>query len=257
MRDPAGNPGSCGMWDVHFRVGGAIGTNIQPSNCGAGGRAVTPAANCTGVWALMHVTSGGSVYMENVWGWVADHDLDYGDQINVYNGRGLLCESKGPVWMYGTAMEHSALYEYNLYQAQNVFMGMIQTETPYYQPATNAPSVYTFGSDISDPKFCSLSSDYRCEMAYGLSIVGSQQVFLYGAGLYSFFNTWGSECLETAGGPSCQLNMVNLETSSSTYLFALNTYGSLYMRSTNESFSYAPSNINTFCSTSIADLTSV
>lgn len=33
MHDPAGAPGSCGMWDVHYRIGGAIGTNMNPSNC--------------------------------------------------------------------------------------------------------------------------------------------------------------------------------------------------------------------------------
>lgn len=38
------------------------------------------------------------------WVWLADHDLD-GDgssQISLYSGRGILSESKGPVWMIGT-----------------------------------------------------------------------------------------------------------------------------------------------------------
>lgn len=33
MRDPAGQPGSCGMWDSHYRIGGAIGTKMEPGNC--------------------------------------------------------------------------------------------------------------------------------------------------------------------------------------------------------------------------------
>lgn len=59
--------------------------------------------------------------------------MDYDDQINVYNARGLLVESQGPVWMYGTAFEHSLLYQYNLVNAKNVLMSQIQTETPYFQ----------------------------------------------------------------------------------------------------------------------------
>lgn len=38
------------------------------------------------------------------WVWLADHDLD-GDgssQISLYSGRGILSESKGPIWMIGT-----------------------------------------------------------------------------------------------------------------------------------------------------------
>jgi len=256
MRDPEGQPGSCGMWDVHYRIGGAIGTSINPWNCGAEGGSISPASSCTGAWGLMHVTPTGSVYMENVWGWVADHDIDYGTDVNVYNGRGFLCESQGPVWMYGTAMEHSAIYEYNFYQAQNVYAGMIQTELPYYQPSLDAPSVYAFGSDPSDPQFCDLSDDYRCEMGYALSLRESQQVMIYGAGLYSWFNTWSSTCLtQPTSGPACSLNLVDFKDCTSTYLFALNTYGSIYMLTENQTYSEANANTNTFCSTTIADLT--
>ena len=39
---------------------------------------------------LMHVTTGGSGYFENVWGWVADHDLDIPAQteIDIHDARG-------------------------------------------------------------------------------------------------------------------------------------------------------------------------
>lgn len=33
LHDPAGAPGSNGLWDVHYRIGGAIGTDIRPNNC--------------------------------------------------------------------------------------------------------------------------------------------------------------------------------------------------------------------------------
>jgi glucan 1,3-beta-glucosidase len=49
----------------------------------------------------MHITSVASgVYLENVWLWTADHDLDTGNdiQISVYTGRGLLVEGEN-VWL--------------------------------------------------------------------------------------------------------------------------------------------------------------
>jgi glucan 1,3-beta-glucosidase len=61
---------------------------------------------------LLHVTSKASGYFENVWAWVADHDLDNNlnskayettegiplnvqTDISVYSGRGILIESQG------------------------------------------------------------------------------------------------------------------------------------------------------------------
>jgi hypothetical protein len=61
---------------------------------------------------LFHMTSQSLGYLENSWMWVADHDMDIvtQDQINIYSGRGLLIESQGPTWLYGTAVEHNVLY---------------------------------------------------------------------------------------------------------------------------------------------------
>ena len=203
-------------------MGGAIGTNIGPSNCPRGDGANATATACAGTWALMHITAKATAYLENVWGWVADHDLDYDDQINVYNARGLLVESQGPVWMYGTAFEHSLLYQYNLYGAKDILMAMIQTETPYFQPSANTPFSTTAGSPVlaahpTDPSFC--SDDARCAMAYGLAVqAASNGVTLYGAGTYSFFNMWDQTCLHSdeseTQNPTCQLAM-NLITADS------------------------------------------
>lgn len=38
---------------------------------------------------------------------------------------GVLIESKEPTWLYGTASEHCVLYQYELFEAENVFMGMV------------------------------------------------------------------------------------------------------------------------------------
>ena len=70
-----------------------------------------------------------SGYFENVWAWVADHDIDYplngandssASQVSIYSGRGILIESQGPSWFYGTASEHSVLYQYQLLDAKDV-----------------------------------------------------------------------------------------------------------------------------------------
>eukprot|EP01127_Copromyxa_protea_P020738 TRINITY_DN6962_c0_g1_i2.p1 TRINITY_DN6962_c0_g1~~TRINITY_DN6962_c0_g1_i2.p1 ORF type:complete len:638 (-),score=117.86 TRINITY_DN6962_c0_g1_i2:26-1939(-) len=245
MLDPVGESGANGMWEVHFRVGGAIGTGINDVDCPSGTTA--PASKCTGAWALMHVAAG-SVYMENVWGWVADHDLDTHKQLNVYNPRGFLCESSGPVWMYGTAFEHSALYQYNFHGASNVFLGMGQTETPYYQPSTSTP----FNpSAPTDPTYC--TDDVRCQMALALNIERSENIFLYGLGFYSFFNSWSQDCLKSSP-PSCQLDLVKIRNSHRIFLHSLNTYGSVNMLTSEEKYSLAGSNKNTFCATAILDL---
>jgi len=247
LHDPAGAPGSNGLWDVHYRIGGADGTNISPGNCPRGDGGNAPAGTCNGAWGLLHITTTANVYLENVWGWAADHDIDQGAQLNVYNTRGLLVESQGPVWLYGTAMEHSVLYQYNLYGASNIFMGAIQTETPYYQPSTKTPFTRT---TASDPTFC--TNDKTCAMSWGLVINNSTNVYLYSAGLYSFFDVWDQGCL--TGQPKCQLNMVQLVDSKHVYLYALSTYGSVYMLSSDQPYSIASSNKDTFCATAIVDL---
>ena len=128
----ASSQGSNGMWDVHFRVGGSAGTGLQSDKCSKNPGS-THGANtaCIGAHTLMRITKTASVYLENTWFWVSDHELDRGDhnQIDIYNGRGVLVESQGPVWMYGTASEHNQLYNYQLVNAKNIYMGAIQTET--------------------------------------------------------------------------------------------------------------------------------
>lgn len=120
------------MWDVHWRIGGSAGTELQSANC-TKDPTVDHGANatCFGAFLLLHIPDGASVYMENNWGWVADHELDLSDhnQVDIYNGRGVLVESSAGVWMYGTAFEHSMLYNYQIANADNVYIGIIQSET--------------------------------------------------------------------------------------------------------------------------------
>lgn len=86
-----GDQGS-GLWDVHTRIGGFTGSNLQVANCPKTG-AVTTA--CEAGFMSLHVTSSAkNVYLENNWFWTADHDVDDASntQISVYTGRGALVE---------------------------------------------------------------------------------------------------------------------------------------------------------------------
>ena len=245
MHEPVDIPGGCGIWSVHFRIGGADGTDIGVANCLAGDGSKINELECTGAYLLMHVTKFATLYMENSWQWVADHDIDHVKQINVYNARGFLCESNGPVWLYGTAVEHNLYYQYNFHGASNVFMGVIQTETPYFQPSIWTPFLPL---DPLDPTFC--TDDFRCNMAYALNIKNSNNIFAYGTGLYSFFNTWSQACLKTPNGPICQKSLVSIHNSSDVYIAGLNSYGAELLIEGYPAFS-AIANNNTFCASAI------
>ena len=87
-------PGGAGMWEAHYRIGGSAGTQLQQTQCikdpatplGAGDPKLT---SCSGAFLLLHITKGASAYIENVWGWIADHELDElsRDQVDIFSGR--------------------------------------------------------------------------------------------------------------------------------------------------------------------------
>jgi hypothetical protein len=70
------------MWDSHFRVGGAIGTELQVAQCPKTVPSI--ATGCMAASMMMHVTANASGYFENVWAWVADHDLDVSNPILIF-----------------------------------------------------------------------------------------------------------------------------------------------------------------------------
>lgn len=63
------------MWDSHFRIGGAAGTDLQLDDCPKS--AAEANKNCMAATMLLHVTPTASGYFENLWAWVADHDIEY------------------------------------------------------------------------------------------------------------------------------------------------------------------------------------
>ncbi|KAJ6581152.1 exo-beta-1,3-glucanase [Mycena capillaripes] len=213
--------GSAGLWDSHVRLGGATGTNLQNSNCPSSGSGGFD--NCYAAFLGLHLTASSTAYLEGAWVWLADHDLD-GDgttQISLYSGRGILSESAGPVWMIGTG---DTLYQYHLVGAQNHYMGLIQTETPYYQPTPAAPSPFTVNTAFSDPSFAGITS------AWGLIVASSSNILVFGAGLYSFFSNYDQACLTPE---NCQNQILNIDSTSSVFLYSLATVGTTFQLSIN------------------------
>ncbi|KAJ7261315.1 exo-beta-1,3-glucanase [Mycena haematopus] len=216
--------GGAGMWDSHIRLGGAAGTNLE-TNCpsdGSGG-----IDNCYAAFLALHLTASSTAYLEGTWVWLADHDLDGNgaSQISLFSGRGILSESAGPVWMIGTAAEHSSLYQYSLQGAQNHYMGLIQTETPYYQPSPAAPGPFTVDATFHDPSFDGVSA------AWGLNVASSSNILIFGAGLYSFYSNYDQTCLTPE---NCQNQILNIDSASSVFIYSLQTVGTTFQLSVNQ-----------------------
>lgn len=240
--------GSAGMWDVHFRIGGSAGTQLQSDTCRKTPLVTTPAnPACEGAFLLLHVTEKASIYLENNWFWVADHELDLPDfsQINLYNGRGVLIESEvGPVWMYGSSAEHSVLYNYQIANASNVFMALIQTETPYYQSNPDATTPFISNPAFADPVF---SGDASTNKAWGLRIIDSEDIYIYGGGLYSFFENYNQTCVPLN---NCQTNMISVDGSHGINLFGISTKAAVNMITVDgRSVALDSDNRNNFCAT--------
>jgi len=246
-------PGAAALWDVHTRIGGYAGTQLELQQCAKNPNVTNPVKpECFGAFMMLHVPSGGSVYLENTWYWVADHSLEPSakdGQIDVFNGRGVLIEGQGPVWGFGTASEHSVLYNYQFSNASNIYLALIQTETPYFQGNPIATSPFEVNVKFDDPDFktsCAGDTSGTCERAWGVRAVNSKDIFIYGAGLYSFFDNYNQECLKTQ---SCQANMVSLE-NSAVHFVGLSTKASTNMLTVNgQSAALDKDNRNNFCAT--------
>jgi glucan 1,3-beta-glucosidase len=239
--------GSAGMWDCIIRAGGAEGSDLQAPQC-----PMTKAGEynmltkCKAAYMMMHMTKYSSGYFENLWAWTADHDMDSPNDpqtnINVYTGRGILIESQGPTWFYGGASEHSQLYQWQLSGAKNILLGHVQSETPYYQgpiisllPFKEPFKVQGSSSEwASDPKFAecpriAAGATDMCRRAWGLRIVGSQDIHVYSAGIYSFFTDSDVNACSQPGNvryQSCQDRLVEVVGSTQVTIYNLFTIGS-------------------------------
>lgn len=99
-----------GMWEVHTRIGGFAGSRQQAADCPTN---APMDIKCQAAYMSMHITkSARNAYLENVWLWTADHDLDdegRDTRISVYTGRGLLVEGQN-VWLYVHVFSPSSIY---------------------------------------------------------------------------------------------------------------------------------------------------
>ncbi|KAF2721657.1 glycoside hydrolase family 55 protein [Polychaeton citri CBS 116435] len=242
LASPASQPS--GLWDVHARIGGFAGSNLQLAQCPTTPDIEVTASNldrdCIANFMTMHITkSATGVYLENDWIWVADHDVEDPalTQITIYAGRGLLIESeKGNIWLVGTAVEHHVLYEYQFAGASTIFAGQIQTETAYYQPNPSAPLPFGSNPYKYDPPFTqgatitTNGTEIPAADGWGLRIVDSSDILIYGAGLYSFFDNYSTACSAQGNGQVCQNRIFSIEgDSSGINVYNENTVGSHYM----------------------------
>ncbi|UKZ82498.1 hypothetical protein TrVFT333_010287 [Trichoderma virens FT-333] len=229
----AASQGSVGIWDAHFRIGGAYGTKLQVAQCPASSPIQ---AGCIAAAMMLHITPEANGYFENVWAWVADHDIDdaQNTQITVAVARGILIESSGPNWLYGTASEHSILYQYNFANTSNTFAGMIQTESPYYQftEATESPgpfnsSVGMYSGDPTFPDSTCNGTALLCNFAWAVLMQGTTNLTIAGAGLYSWYDNYIETCVDTQ---NCQQRLVYDDgNNGGLHLWNLVTIGSVEM----------------------------
>ncbi|ORY17961.1 pectate lyase superfamily protein-domain-containing protein [Clohesyomyces aquaticus] len=232
-----------GMWDVHARIGGFVGSQLQVEQCPTTPNITITASNldtsCIAAYMSMHVTKFGTgLYMENVWLWTADHDLDdarnNNTQITIYTGRGLYIESeRGVIWLYGTSVEHHSKYQYQFADTRSIFMGQIQTETAYYQPNPDATIPFPTNPALDDPVFSySTNSTLPANNGWGLRILRSSSILGYGVGLYSFFDDYSTACSQPGAGARCQGTIFSVEGGALTYgvsVYNLNTVGTRSM----------------------------
>ncbi|KAI0093571.1 beta-1,3-glucanase [Irpex rosettiformis] len=204
--------GGAGMWDTHIRLGGSAGTNLQTNVTNS------DLLSNAAAYLAMHITPQANGYFEGTWIWLADHNLDgKTDQVSLYSGRGLLSESKGPVWLVGTASEHHVLYQYYLNHAENHYMGLIQTESPYWQPNPPLPAPFTFDTSFTDPDIVGQTS------SWGLVVRKSKDIIILGAGLYSFYSAYTQACINSK---SCQSQLLNVDSESEgVSVYSLSTVG--------------------------------
>lgn len=69
--------------------------------------------------------------------------------------------------------------------------------TRYYQPIPDAIKPFPVNPDLQDPDFeksCN-GVEGNCANAWGVRIIDSQDIFIYGAGTYSFFNNYDTSKL--------------------------------------------------------------
>ncbi|KAJ9467299.1 Glucan 1 [Diplonema papillatum] len=170
-----------------------------------------------GVAEMFHATAMGGGYIENMWGWVADHDIDSGAGITVKNPKGFRAESTNPLVLMGVAFEHSADHQFSFEGARDVTVITAQTETAYWQtPPTG----------------------------FGMQVVGTTGFTLIGGGFYNWFNGVQNVLFSVASSTNVALILPNVNQPN-----ADRSQGSMtILKTTASSYPVGPPFNNTFCS---------
>ncbi|KAE8147152.1 pectate lyase superfamily protein-domain-containing protein [Aspergillus avenaceus] len=206
-------PGHVGLWNTIVTVGGTAETSVA-QQC-----TDQDTSRCMAAFMVLHLTKSSSAYLENFWGWTADHNLDGGPTTIISTGRGVLVEATQGTWLTGTGSEHHWLYSYNFRNAQNVYAGLLQSESPYMQGTGAirlAPAPWTARSEYGDPDFswCD-GNDGKCRTSLATNVDGGANIFLYNSAAWAFFNgPWDGTYSKQCDG-SCQTNMMRVTNSPS------------------------------------------
>lgn len=109
-------------------------------------------------------------------------------------------------------------------------------------------AVHPVNKAFNDPDYSACTTD-NCRKSWGLRVVDSSCIHVYGAGFYSFFQNYSTNC--TMDSPQdCQENIVSIEGSHQVSLLNLNTVGTINMVNI-DGAAVAPSidNINGYAAT--------
>jgi hypothetical protein len=123
---------------------------------------------------------------------------------------------------------------------------MLQTESPYFQPTPPPPAPFAavVGDFPGDPDYtCAAGDEFNgCDESWSTIITGSQDIFIAGAGVYSWFSTYTQTCIDTQ---ECQHALVLLKNNfANVRLQNLITIGAKYMAVMDGSGITAADNLN-------------
>ncbi|KAI2601954.1 glycoside hydrolase family 55 protein [Hypoxylon sp. NC1633] len=181
------SPGNVALWNSLITVGGTLGASALADACGSASN------ECKAAFLGMHFTPSSSVYVENVWNWVADHFTEGSGGCNIAAKGGALVESTKGTWLHGLGSEHWWLYQLNLRNAKYVMVSMLQSETNYDQgdnTKQTAPAPWVANTaNWGDPDFswCS-GGDNRCRMGLANYIQGGSDIYTYASASWAFFS---------------------------------------------------------------------
>ena len=199
------SPGDVAIWNSIITVGGTRGAPALTDSCRSASN------QCRAAFLGMHFTASSSVYVENVWNWVADHIAEgFSGGSNFAAKGGALVESTRGTWLHALGSEHWWLYQLNLRSASNVLVTMLQAETNYDQgdlapqvvPSPWTPDVAGWG----DPTWghCR-AGDTRCFMGFANYINGGSNIYTFASAAWSFFQGQGPSGQQCASGSyACQ-----------------------------------------------------